>query len=543
MTDLPALLVSIVLAAISLTIPGFALVTRAFVSTAKYLKYLFSIRKCAPSVFGPLLLVGTFALCVVGLSRAYHSVRKRIAPHPMLHATFIFSLWVVRMIITHTGLFAPVFAGSRILGGCWHKTIERMDKLRPCVLGHIKRLLVGSCSRFVSTLWPCLFSHAMSCLVVFGFDVRMSSRIWPNVSNYPLTFFVGLLILVVLWRSVFKALILGGLGVHILAYAYLVIVSRLARILLSLKLGHWIVLGPLLKYMFDANETSQRFIRQSYEVHCPGLYAARGYLAPTALQSALFGSKRLLPMRASTDSTDCQIFVRLVFKDVLVPGVRLLIFKILGWTCAICTVGCAVTGKIAVKLFAALLVPVLDVSLLVYRQFKSSQEVASVSQPSIPTVEHCDQTPISSEGFPSAPPSPASSSHSTTSEGVRRLGRLINAYLDDSVPTGSIAELEGQFENTPSMHSPRPVQTIPPPTPCFSPLATLILASPALPPVSPTDLALTPDLTSDVSYESADEDEEVLALATQLSGFHIGFESGSAPRQSKRVSRLVRAQV
>ncbi|QRW08976.1 hypothetical protein RhiLY_07975 [Ceratobasidium sp. AG-Ba] len=278
-------LVSIVPAAIMPTIPGFALVTRAFVSTAKYLKYPCSIWQCAPSVFGPLLLVGTFALCAAGLSRVYHSVRKRIASRPMLHATFIFSLWIVRMIITHTGLFAPVFAGSRILRGCWHKyakipcslcmplttetssssprIIERMAKLRSCVLGHIKQLFVGSCSQFVSTVWPCIFSHAMSCLVVFEFDVRMPSRIqWPTISNYPLTFFVALLILVVLWRSVFKALLLGELGVRILAYVYLVIISRLARILLSLKLTHWIVLGLSLKYMFDANEISQRFARQ-----------------------------------------------------------------------------------------------------------------------------------------------------------------------------------------------------------------------------------------------------------------------------------------
>ncbi|QRV88613.1 hypothetical protein RhiJN_16631 [Ceratobasidium sp. AG-Ba] len=194
--------------------------------------------------------------------------------------------------------------------------------------------------------------------------------------------------------------------------------------------------------------------------------------------------------------------------------------------------------NIAVKLFTSLLAQVYDAGLLVYRQYKSSKEADSVSQPPALTVEHSDQPSVSPEGFLSAPQSHSESSYSTTSESVRRLGRLINAYLDDSVPTGLIVELEGQFGNTPSIHAPHLVHTIPPPTPSSLP-PTPILAAPALSPASPTDLTLTPDLTSDFSCDSADEDEEVLALAAQLSGLHIDFESGLAHKQSKRVSRLL----
>ncbi|QRV73807.1 hypothetical protein RhiJN_01821 [Ceratobasidium sp. AG-Ba] len=234
-------------------------------------------------------------------------------------------------------------------------------------------------------------------------------------------------------------------------------------------------------------------------------------IAPLRLSFWTIGSGPYLLLRQ---------FAKLLFKDILVPGVRFLLFKVVCWTCVICTIGCPVAINIAAKLFTGLLAQVYDVGLLVYRQYKSSKDA--------------------DKGFLSAPSSPSGSSHSTTSEGVRRLGRLIEAYLDDSVPTGLIVELEGQFGNTPSMHAPHPVQMIPPPTPSSSLLPTPILASPALPLPSPTDLTLAPDLTSDFSCDSADEDEDVLALAMQLSGLHIGFESGLAYRQSKRVPRLVR---
>ncbi|QRV78778.1 hypothetical protein RhiJN_06793 [Ceratobasidium sp. AG-Ba] len=195
--------------------------------------------------------------------------------------------------------------------------------------------------------------------------------------------------------------------------------------------------------------------------------------------------------------------------------------------------GCVVAATAAIELFAALLALMYYANILALLQYTPSQDNTSVFEPLTFPLEYSNLSP---EGLRSAPTSPPSHSHPVISEGVRRLGVLINAYLDESVSGESMIELENQFQNIRSIHAPPPTQATPPPTPpCLTP-ATPAPASPTRPPVSPVGSTLTLMLTPDLSFESSDEDEEVSSLATRLSGFHIEFEPRSAPREPQCVS-------
>ncbi|QRV96242.1 hypothetical protein RhiJN_24260 [Ceratobasidium sp. AG-Ba] len=198
----------------------------------------------------------------------------------------------------------------------------------------------------------------------------------------------------------------------------------------------------------------------------------------------------------------------------------------------VCAMGCVVAAFIAIEVFTALLVPVYYLNLLIHRWYRPSEGAADVTQHPVPAVEESDLSTLSKEV-----PSHSSSSHSTTSEGIRRLGLFINAYLDEAASAASVIELDDQFEYTPSMHALPPVQTTPPPTPPFSLPAAPIPGTPALSHVSPVVTTLSSGPSPKVTFELAKEDEEIADLAARLSNFHIEFEACSAPRRSKRPSQ------
>ncbi|QRV87138.1 hypothetical protein RhiJN_15156 [Ceratobasidium sp. AG-Ba] len=538
------LLVSIFLASILLSLPGFAPYMHAFVSIAKYPTYSYFIWKYAPSVLRRLRLAGGLAPRIDHLAQAYRSIRQILAPRSLLHAALTSSIWVLHTAATRSGLFAPFLAGLHILGGCWQKFIgfsssvrlgiwhhfnplvvrlsklrERTLKLWSHVLGHINRLLVEPCFQFASNFWSCALLHAMTCLVVYGFDITMPPSTWPMVSSYPLSCFVGVLTLIVLWRLVCKTLVLGVFGIDMVAYAYLIAVSGLARNLSPLRLVYWVAFVLSVKHVFEMNDLSGQVARiTKYTI-----------LAFVIREDVLTRQLRILGCFLRKTSLRCAFLVvriamyvcvaalglslGLVFKRILVPAIRRLVFKLVCWTCMACTMGCIVAATGAIEVFAALLVPVYYAGILVHHQYKPSKDTTgNIEYPALPF----DPRDLSSapEEVLSVPPSPSSSSHSTTSEGVRRLGRLINAYLDESGSGESVIELEGEFENAPSMHAPPPAQMISPPT--------------------RFPLPATPYLPSDINFEYPDEDEEVSALATRLSSLHIKPESSLAPRESRR---------
>ncbi|QRV72326.1 hypothetical protein RhiJN_00340 [Ceratobasidium sp. AG-Ba] len=317
-------------------------------------------------------------------------------------------------------------------------------------------------------------------------------------------------------------LVLGGLSVHILAYAYLVTISRLACTLSPLRLVYWVVLILSVKHVFEINDLLGRvasitkytilvfIIREDIlvqQLRNLGLSLRKAFFWYAFLVVRLAMYVCIAALRLSL-----WLVTRLLFKHILVPAVRRLVFKFLCWTCIICTMGCVVAAIVSIELFAALLVPVYYTKILIRRQYKPIEDITGdFRSPAFPLEPSESSVP---EEVLSTPSSPSSSSHSTTSEGVRRLGRLVNAYLGDSGSSESVVDLERQFENTPSMHAPPPGQMISPPT--------------------RFPLPATPDLPHDQTFEYPDEDEEVSALATQFSGLHMKPESSSAPRESRR---------
>ncbi|QRV85719.1 hypothetical protein RhiJN_13737 [Ceratobasidium sp. AG-Ba] len=208
--------------------------------------------------------------------------------------------------------------------------------------------------------------------------------------------------------------------------------------------------------------------------------------------------------------------VRLLLKRVIVPTVWFIVFKTNCWAFMAC------------ELFAALLVPLYYADLLFHRWYKSREEVSRVPQPLALSIQQ--------EKFLSSPQSPSRPSPPAISKGVRRLGHFINAYLDECASAKQVIQLEGQLENTPSIHAPRPFQATPS-TPSYSLPVAPVPRSPALSPVSPVETTTASDPSPRITFEPADEDEEMVGLADRLSCFHIDFEAGSVPRRSRRVSQ------
>ncbi|QRV78165.1 hypothetical protein RhiJN_06180 [Ceratobasidium sp. AG-Ba] len=225
---------------------------------------------------------------------------------------------------------------------------------------------------------------------------------------------------------------------------------------------------------------------------------------------------------------------------MLAHVVRSLATVVLYWTCFACVMGCVLAATTVIELFAAMVVPLYQFYSIVQLQYKPSKNVGSVIERPAPPFESNSLPSVPSETCVSTLSTSPDCSRSATSDGVGRLARLINAYMDESVSGESVVELENQFKNTRSMHAPPTIQTTSPRTPLLSVPTTPTPGSPVPPPVllagpalTPT---LTPTLTPDLTFESGDEDEEVTSLATRLSNFHIECELGSAPRESKCVS-------
>ncbi|QRV81212.1 hypothetical protein RhiJN_09227 [Ceratobasidium sp. AG-Ba] len=571
------LLVAIALTTIMLSLPGLAPYVHAFVGVAKYPAYAYFAWQYAPSVLRHLLLVEVIAVRVARLSRVWHSGRRLITPLSLFSAAMALSLWLLQTVVTRTSLLVPIFAVSRILTDHWHKfsvwssvqahfhplTLgfsklrERIAQIWAYILEHIDRYLVEPCSVFASGFCPCALSHAMAWVVTSGFDATMPASIWPMISRYPLSFSVGFLSLIVMWRCALKAIILGGLGIDAVAYTYLVIISRLARILLSLRLGHWVVLGLSLKYVFDTNDISRHEVVRAINCTIIAFVLREDILSQhiSELSSLLRRAARQCGFRL-VHFVKClciasvQLSVRLItsglylvlrqagrmFKHMLLHVVRLLVFSILYWTCVACVMGCVLAATIATELFAAMILPVYHLYSLAKLQYQLSKNVPSVSERLAPHFESSGLPSVPSEACLSTPPTSSSRSRSATSDSVGRLARLINAYLDESVSGESVVELENQLGNTRSIHAPPITRATFPLTPLFSAPTTPAPGSSVPLPVLPEDLTQTPTQTPDLSFESADEDEQVASLATQLSDFHIEFGSGSTPRESKCVS-------
>ncbi|QRV83081.1 hypothetical protein RhiJN_11097 [Ceratobasidium sp. AG-Ba] len=372
-----------------------------------------------------------------------------------------------------------------------------------------------------------------------GFDITLPARIWPTISRYPLTAFVGLLTLIVLWRSALKTILLVGLGVEVLSYAYLAVVWHLASAFFSTGLGYWVIFGLSLEHLCGVNNISyhglaglMKYTILAFVLH-EDILSQRLSELPSSFRSAfqrctsqlvqlvayLCVALLRLSLRIITSGSYLLLrqVARTLFKRILGPVVWRIVFKIIYWMCT-------------------LLALVHYANLLVHLQYRPNQDTASVFESSALPLEHSNLSPVSLEGLTSAPTPPPSHSRPVISDGVRRLGLLINAYLDESASGESVIKLENQFQNSRSMHAPPHTQTTLPPAPLLPVPNTPVPTSPTLPPVSPVDRTLTPILTPDLSSESSDEDEDVSSLATRLSSFHIEFESESAPREPQCVS-------
>ncbi|QRV79028.1 hypothetical protein RhiJN_07043 [Ceratobasidium sp. AG-Ba] len=531
-------LASIALTATLLAVPGLAPYVHAFVSVAKYPAYAYYIWQYAPYVLRRLLLLDTVASRVARLSQVYHSALRSLCPRSLPFTALAISYWVLQNIVAFTGLCAYNLIGSSIFADYWHKMIELGSSVQPCVQGwfnplvlHLSALREGAvrlwshvldqyvlkpCLRFALTVLPCILLHAMICVVVSGFDISLPANLWPIISRLPLTAFVALLTLVVLWRCVLKAISLVGLGVEVLSYAYLVVGWHFASAFFLTGLGYWVLFSLSLDHLCGISDISHRGIvgfmkytilalalhedilaqrlselssslRSAFQRCTYRLVRLVAYLCVVLLRLSLriiaSGSYRLLRQVART-----------LLKLILGPVVRCIVFKIICWTSIVCTMGCVVAATAAIELFATLLALMYYANILALLQYTPSQDNTSVFEPPTFPLEYSNLSP---EGFRSAPTSPPSHSHPVISEGVRRLGVLINAYLDESVSGESMIELENQFQNTRSIHAPPPTQATPPPTPpCLAP-ATPAPASPTRPPVSPVGSTLTPMLTPD----------------------------------------------
>ncbi|QRV97225.1 hypothetical protein RhiJN_25244 [Ceratobasidium sp. AG-Ba] len=372
-----------------------------------------------------------------------------------------------------------------------------------------------------------------------GFDITLPTSIWPTISRYPLTAFVGLLTLIIMWRSALKTILLVGLGVEVLSYAYLAVVWHLASAFFSTGHGYWILFGLSLEHLCGVNNISyhgmaglMKYTILAFVLHEDILAQRLSELPssfPSAFRRCTFQLVRLvaylcvallrLSLRIITSGSYLLLrqVARTLFKLILGPVVRRIVFNIICWMCT------------SLGLLYYL-------NILVHLQYTTSQDPASVFEPPTLPLEYSNLSLISPQGFPSAPTPPPSRSRPVISDGVRRLGLLINAYFDESASGESVIQLENQFQKSRSIHAPPPTHPTPPPAPLLPVPNTPAPASPTLPPASPVDRSLTPVLIPDLSSESSDEDEDVSSLATRLSSFHIEFESGSAPREPQCVS-------
>ncbi|QRV80465.1 hypothetical protein RhiJN_08480 [Ceratobasidium sp. AG-Ba] len=572
--SLITLLISIPLTAIVLSLPGFAPYVHAFVgyilnslnpsdygltlifpsSIAKYPAYAYLGWQYAPSMFRHLALVDVITARVAWLSQVWQSGRRLLSPSSLLVAALSLLFWVLQNLITRAGLFGPIVTVSHVLADFRHKFVKLVFSVRSNVRAHFHRHLVRPCSLFASSFWPCALSHVLACVVTSGFDVAVPASIWPI---YPLSFFVGLVGLAVMRRCALKTVLLGALGVDIVAYAYISAISGLARMALSLKLGDWVVLALILKYVFDINDTSCHALVPVAKYTIIAFVLRGDILAQRLLELCFFLRRavrqcafqlvRLIKhmcialVRLSVRLVISGLHLalsqagRIIFKHMLVHVVRHLVIILLYWICIACVMGCVLAATIIIELFAAMVVPLHHLYSLVQLHYKPKY---------VAIVIECPASSFEPSSLPSGPsetclstlPASPSRSRSATSDGVGRLAHLINAYLDESVSGESVMELENRFRNARSMHAPPTVQTTPPTIPLLSAPTTPASGSPVPPPVLPIESALTSALTPDLTFESGDEDEEVASLSMRLSDFHIELESGSAPRESKCVS-------
>ncbi|QRV94983.1 hypothetical protein RhiJN_23001 [Ceratobasidium sp. AG-Ba] len=568
------LLISIPLTAIVLSLPGFTPYVYAFVeyvlnplnlfepritltfplSIAKYPAYAYLGWQYAPLTLRHLALVDVITARVTRFSQVWQSGRRLLSPSSLLAAALSLLFWVSQTLIARAGLFRPVVTMSHVLAGCRHKFIKLVFSVWFRVRAHFHRHLVKPCSLFASSFWPCALSHVLACIVTSGFDVTVPASIWPT---YPLSFFVGLLGLAVMRRCALKTVLLGALGVDAIAYAYILAISRLARMSLSFKLGDWIVLALLLKYVFNINDISCRDMVPvaKYTIIA---FVLRGDILAQRLSELCFFLRRAVRQCAiqlvRLFKYLCIALVRLsvwlvisglhlalcpagrlLFKHMLVHVVRHLVIIILYWMCIACVMGCVLAATIAIELFAAMVIPLRHFYSLVQLNYKP-KDVTIVIECPASSFEASSLPSVPSETCLSILPTSPSRPRTATSDGVGRLARLINAYLDDSVSGGLVVELENQFKYTRSMHAPPNAQKIPPAIPLLSAPTTPASRSPVPPPALPLESALTPALTPDLTFESGDEDEEVASLAMRLSDFHIELELGSDPRESKCMS-------
>ncbi|QRW01369.1 hypothetical protein RhiLY_00366 [Ceratobasidium sp. AG-Ba] len=125
------LLVSIPLASILLSLPGFAPYIHAFVNIAKYPAYSYFIWQYAPSALRRLPMVDCLALRIDRLAQAYYSTRQTLTPRYLLYVAVISFTWVLQTVVTRSGLFVPFLVGSNVLAGCWRNVAGPLASLQP----------------------------------------------------------------------------------------------------------------------------------------------------------------------------------------------------------------------------------------------------------------------------------------------------------------------------------------------------------------------------------------------------------------------------
>ncbi|QRV81227.1 hypothetical protein RhiJN_09242 [Ceratobasidium sp. AG-Ba] len=464
------LLVAIALTAIMLSLQGFAPYVRAFVGVAKYPAYAYFAWQYAPSVLRHLLLVDAISVRLARFSQVWHSGRRLITPRSLFSAALALSFWLLQTVVTRVCLCASSLAVSRIPAGRWDKFIVVVFSVRLSVQAHLHQYLVEPCSLFASSFWSCALTHVMTCIVTHGFDFIIPASVWLTISRYPISLFVGLLGLIIMWRCALKTIVLGLLGIDVLAYAYLSVISSLARMLLSLRLGDWVVLVLSLKYVFDVKYIPRHEVAQIVKYTVIALVLREDILAQRLSELRSFVRRAVrecapLPVRLfkylciALVRLSVRLIVsglylvlrqagRLLFKHMLVHVVRPLVFIIFYSTCVTCVMGCVLAATIVIELFAAIVVPLYRRYSLVHLQYKPGKDITSVIERRTPPSEPSRPPSVPSETCLSTLPTSPNPSRSATSDGVGRLARFINAYLDESVSSESVVELENPSEPT-----------------------------------------------------------------------------------------------
>ncbi|QRV81816.1 hypothetical protein RhiJN_09831 [Ceratobasidium sp. AG-Ba] len=241
------------------------------------------------------------------------------------------------------------------------------------------------------------------------------------------------------------------------------VISRFARTVFTPRLAYWVVLGLSLNHIFGMNDVLEREVARLTKYTILAFIIREDVLAQrfrnlgSFLRSTFRRCAQLRPARlavvvcidllrllfwliGSASHLVLRQVTRLLIKHILVPAIRFFVFQSIFLACMVCAMGCVVAAVIAIEVFAALLVPVYYLNLLIHRWYKPSEGATDVTQHPVPAMEESDLSTLSEV------PSHSSSSHSTTLEGIRRLGLSINAHLDEASSAISVVELDDQFD-------------------------------------------------------------------------------------------------